>query len=121
MSAKNSAELSKGQSSKQYRDMVKRLERYKKFVSIVAIILMGTAMIFNIVTYGMLISKLQKEKYFLARTRFDVTEEIDFEEVIVNEIKYFLYKNLTDGAADAGDDVNNFIVTDLDTLCDNTG
>jgi hypothetical protein len=47
-----------------------------------------------------------------------VTKTIDFEDVIVNEIKYFLYKNMTEGAADAGDDVNNFIVSDLDTLCD---
>jgi predicted lysophospholipase L1 biosynthesis ABC-type transport system permease subunit len=55
MSAKNSSDLTKGHTAKQYRDMVKRLERFKKFVSITAIILMGTAMLFNIVTYGMLI------------------------------------------------------------------
>lgn len=72
MSAKNSAELSKGQSSKEYRNAVKRLERYKKFVSIFAIILMGTAMMFNIVYYGICIHNLQKEKYYLARTRYNV-------------------------------------------------
>lgn len=98
MSAKNSAELSKGQSTKQYRDMVKTLERYKKFVSIMAILLMGSAMLLNICAYGYFISNLQKEKYFIARIRYEVEKEVDFENIIVNEIKYFLYKNETEGA-----------------------
>ena len=59
--------------------------------------------------------------YFLARTRTDVVQEIDFEEVTVQEIEYFLYKNLTEGAADAIDDVNTFIVADLNELCEDNG
>ena len=121
MSAKNSNDLTKGQTSKQYRDMVKRLERYKKFVSTMAIVLMGAAMIFNIVVYGFKIVSLQKEPYFIARTRFEVQKEIDFEQIKVTEIKYFLYKNQTAGAMDAGDDLNLFTVENIDTLCDDSG
>ena len=58
MSAKNSNDLSKGQSSKQYRKMVKRVEFFKKFVSIFAIVTMGASMIANIVIYGWLIKDL---------------------------------------------------------------
>ena len=72
MSAKNSAELTKGHTNKEYRNMVKGLERFKKFVSIMAILFMGAAMIFNILVYGMLIANLQKDKYYIARTRYDV-------------------------------------------------
>lgn len=98
--------------------MVKRLERYKKFVSITAILLMGSAMLLNIVAYGYFISNLQKDKYFIARIRYDVEKEIDFENIIVSEIKYFLYKNETAGAIDAGSDLNNFIVEELSDLCE---
>ena len=101
--------------------MVKRLERYKKFVSIFAIILMGTAMLFNIVYYGFCIHNLQKEKYYLARTRYNVTKEINFEQIKVNEVKYFLYRNRTAGATDAGEDLNNYIVSNINEICNNTG
>ena len=58
---------------------MKNLERYKKFVSISAIVLMGIVMIANIVYYGMLIANLQKHKYFIAVTRYEVDKEVDFE------------------------------------------
>jgi len=58
MAAKNSVELTKGQSSKEYRVMVKRVERYKKFVSTTAICFMALAMLFNIAVYGLLIKDL---------------------------------------------------------------
>jgi len=121
MSAKNSTELTRVQSNKQYRQQVKRLERFKKFVSSTAIILMGGAMIFNIVIYGMLINDLQKDTYYLERTRYNVTKTIDFEELRVSEIKYFLYKNLTEGAQDASSSLDSFIVGDVDILCQNEG
>lgn len=98
--------------------MVKTLERYKKFVSITAILLMGSAMLLNIAAYGFFISNLQKDKYFIARIRYEVQKEVDFENILVNEIKYFLYKNETEGAVDAGDDLNNFIVDELTDLCE---
>ena len=98
MSAKNSAELSKGQSSKEYRNMVKNLERYKKFVSTSVICLMALVMLYTIVVYVLIIRDLQGEKYYLARTRYEVEKEIDFELIKVNEIKYFLYRNRTKGA-----------------------
>ena len=121
MSAKNSADLTRTQSNKQYRTTVKRLERYKKFVSSTAILLMGGAMIFNIVYYGLLINNLQKDKYFVARTIYNSTQTIDFEELSVEEIKYFLIKNDTEGAEDAGTDLNAYIVGDINTICNSTG
>ena len=79
--------------------MVKRVEYFKKCVSVLAIVLMGGVMIATIVIYCLLILDLQQGfKYFLARTRYEVTKEIDFEEITVNEIRYFLYKNETENA-----------------------
>ena len=101
--------------------MVKRVERYKKFVSTTAICFMALAMLFNIAGYGLLIKDLQQDQYFLARTRYNVTKEIDFEQIETNEIKYFLYKNETEGAIDAGSDLNSFIADDIDILCENDG
>ena len=121
MAAKNSSELTKGQSSKQYRNMVKRLERYKKFVSTTAICFMFLAMVYNIAVYGLLVRDLQQGKYYLARTRYDVVKQIDFEDIQTNEIKYFLYRNETEGAMDAGDDLNTFIAQDIEVLCENDG
>jgi len=97
--------------------MVKHLERYKKFVSTTVICLMALAMLYNIAVYVLLIKDLQSERYFLARTRYEVTKEIDFEQIKVAEIKYFLYKNKTKGAEDAGDDLNTYIASDINELC----
>lgn len=49
--------------------MVKALERYKKFVSTSVILLMATAMIYNVFVYVKTIYELQEEKYFIARTK----------------------------------------------------
>ena len=80
---------------------------------------MGGAMIFNIVYYGFLISELQKDKYYVARTIYNQTQVIDFEELQVEEIKYFLVKNFTEGADDAGTDLTSYIADDIDLVCDN--
>ena len=95
MSAKNSAELNKQQSNKEYKNMVKALERYKKFVSTTVICLMAIAMLYNIGVYVIMIKDLQVEKYYLARTRFNIIKEVDFEQISVAQIMYFLYKNET--------------------------
>ena len=78
---------------------------------------MGVAMIANIIYYGMLIANLQKNKYVIAVTRFHVEKVIDFEAIVVNEIKYFLYRNETEGAIDAGDGSTSYIESDIDHLC----
>ena len=78
-------------------------------------------MIFNIVYYGFLISNLQKDKYYVARTIYNETKTIDFEELQVEEIKYFLVKNFTEGAEDAGTDLTSYIADDIDEVCDNKG
>jgi len=78
-------------------------------------------MIFNIVYYGLLISKLQKEPYFVARTIYNSTQTVDFEELEVEEIKYFLVKNDTDGATDAGTDLNAYIEEDINLVCKGAG
>ena len=74
-------------------------------------------MIANIIYYGMLIANLQKNKYVIAVTRFHVEKVIDFEAIVVNEIKYFLYRNETEGAIDAGDGSTSYIESDIDHLC----
>ena len=81
---------------------------------------MGGAMIFNIVYYGYLISELQRDKYYVARTIFNSTQTVDFEELQVEEIKYFLVKNFTDGAADAGTDLTKYI-SQVEQVCSNEG
>mmetsp|Transcript_24442 Transcript_24442/g.30412 ORF Transcript_24442/g.30412 Transcript_24442/m.30412 type:complete len:147 (-) Transcript_24442:598-1038(-) len=101
--------------------MVKNLERYKKFVSTTVICLMALAMIYNVVVYVLMIKNLQTDKYYIARTRQNITREIDFEDIQVSEILYFLYKNKTEGAADAGDDLNTFIESSVYDLCENEG
>ena len=82
---------------------------------------MGISMIANIVYYGMLIANLQKNKYFIAVTRYEVEKEVDFEAIVVNEIKYFLYRNETEGARDAGDGSTSYIESNIDHLCENNG
>ena len=82
---------------------------------------MGITMIANIVYYGMLIANLQKNKYVIAVTRYEVEKEVDFEAITVNEIKYFLYRNETEGAIDAGDGSTSYIESNIDHLCENNG
>ena len=82
---------------------------------------MGGAMIFNIVYYGMLIANLQKDMYYVARTIYNSTQVVDFEELKVEEIKYFLIQNKTEGATDAGTDLNAFIAGDISEICNTTG
>jgi hypothetical protein len=82
---------------------------------------MGGAMIFNIVYYGLLIAKLQKEKYYVARTIYNSTQTVDFEELSVEEIKYFLTKGSVNITADAGTDLTSFIAGDINDICNNTG
>ena len=75
---------------------------------------------FNIVYYGFLISVLQKDKYYVARTIYNSTQVIDFEELQVEEIMYFLVKNSTEGAADAGTDLTKYIAN-VEEVCEGNG
>ena len=121
MSAKNSAELNKGQTNKEYRNMVKALERYKKFVSTTVIMLMALAMLYNLGVYVLMIKDLQTEKYYIARTKQNITVHVDFEDIQISEILYFLYKNESAEAADASDDLNTYIEAHVDDLCEHDG
>ena len=56
--ANKGTDMGKTQLDKQYRNLVKRVERYKKFVSTAAIVLMAAAMLFNISSYCWLIKDL---------------------------------------------------------------
>jgi len=82
---------------------------------------MAIAMLYNIGVYCLMIKDLQVEKYFITRTRFNIVKEVDFEEIKVSEIMYFLYKNDSMEAMDAGDDLTNFIADDIETLCEDDG
>jgi len=93
-------DLTKSQSNKQYREMVKSVERYKKFVSTTAILLMGSAMLLTIGIYIYNMIGLDDGYFYIARTRVEVSEIIDFEEITTNKVYYFLYRNETIGASD---------------------
>ena len=67
---------------------------------------MAGAMLFNIVVYGMIIAEVQESKYYIARTRYKIVQEIDFEAVEVSTIEYFLYKDPGEEPVDAGDNEN---------------
>ena len=51
----------------------------------------------------------------------EVTKTIDFEEITTNEVFYFLYRNETEGAIDAGAENNFFIVIDSEAACEGNG
>ena len=57
--------------------------------------------------------------YLIGRTRGFVTEEVNFEKITTNKVRYFLYYNKTEGAKDATDmKVKNFITeSELKAFC----
>lgn len=59
--------------NKEYRKLVKNLERYKKFVSTSVICFMAIAMVYNIGVYVLMMKDLQAEKYYISRTRYNIT------------------------------------------------
>jgi len=98
----------------------KNMGRYKRFVSYSTLVLMAVAFI---ITIAMLLthwSYLTTGYYYVARTRQSQLETIDFEEVSVTKVRYFLYRNETEGASDIDDDSNYFIVDNVDQLCEKT-
>ena len=98
--------------------MVRKIEFFKKLTSVMATILMFLSMGY---TLGMLIFNfyhLNKGTFFISRTRREVTQTIDFEEITTNEVYYFLYRNATEGAIDAGAENNYFIVSNAEYECE---
>jgi hypothetical protein len=114
-------ELSKGLKNKEYRRMVKGVEMYKKCTSNITIALMGAACLFTIFVLGMNGYHLLSQRFFLSRTRTDVIKEINFEEVTVNKVRYFLYRNSTEGASDISSSSNYFIVPNVTETCEGQG
>lgn len=68
-----------GAQQKEYRLMVKRVETYKKVSAHTTTALMGAASIFSIITLAYNLYYLQKQQYYVARTKANVTQEIDYE------------------------------------------
>jgi len=101
--------------------MVREVELYKKFTSTIATILLGTCMLFTLGVYVHQFIELNNGYFFLSRTRVEVTKEIDFEQITTNEVRYFLYRNATDGARDAGEENNFFIVQNVTQECEGRG
>ena len=98
--------------------MVRTIEFYKKCTSTFASILMFLSMGFTLAILAYNFIHLNNKPFFLSRTRLTVTEVIDFEEITTNEVYYFLYRNETTGAIDAGAENNVFIVSDADEICE---
>jgi hypothetical protein len=113
MAAKGN-DLQKGQSNKEYKSMVRRVEFYKKFTSVFSTILMTFAMLYTLGVLAYNFYLLNDGEFYLSRTRLEVTKTIDFEQITTNEVYYFLYRNETEGAADAGANNNFYIVLDAD-------
>ena len=120
MAAKGN-DLQKSQSNKEYKAMVRRVELYKKCTSVCSMILMFGAMVFMLGVLGFNFYKLNDGHFYLSRTRREVTKVIDFESITTNEVKYFLYRNSTVGAMDAGAENNFFIVSDAERECNYDG
>ena len=106
---------------REYRDMVKKVEGYKRIVSALAKFFMGVSMICTMALYAFNIYELNKGRFFLARTRMNVTQTIDFEEITTNEVMYFLYRNTTKGATDVSSGNNWYIVPDVAETCEGKG
>jgi len=52
-----------------YRQIVKFVERFKKFSSSIIVVLMGTACVLTLIVYIYRIILAKDSKYFIARTR----------------------------------------------------
>ena len=94
MAAKGN-DLQKGQSNKEYKQMVRRVEFYKKFTSVFSTILMALSMLYMLGVLAYNFYLLNDGKFYLSRTRLEVTRTIDFEQITTNEVFYFLYRNET--------------------------
>lgn len=103
--------------------MVKTVERYKKFVSTTAIILMGLSMLFTLGIFGYNFFSLTSEKFFLTRVRQQITKVVDFETITTSQVGYFLYRNTSYYAVDAGSDRAFWIVDEelADRVCEGKG
>lgn len=101
--------------------MVRTVEFYKKCVSTLATVLMGTCMLLTLGVILYNFYRLNEGTFFLSRTRKPITRTIDFEEITTVEVFYFLYRNQTSGAIDAGEENNFFIVNDAEKLCNYEG
>jgi hypothetical protein len=62
---------------------------------------MGLSSIAMILLYIYLFIKLEEKPYYITRSRIKVWETIEFEQVQVSKLMYFLYRNTTVGASDA--------------------
>ena len=93
---------------------------YKKISNTFTTVLMGLSCIAVILLYLYLFSKFQENPYFITRARVKVFEEVDFQQVQVSKLMYFLYKNQTTGATDAGQG-NQMIISDIEGLCGGPG
>lgn len=84
---------------------------YKRFTNSLTTTLIGLHAVAMILLYISLFIKLESKPYFITRARVQVSEIVDFERVQVNKLLYFLYRNTTKGATDAGEGGNQLIVS----------
>ena len=118
MTAKGKS-LRRGTTTRSYQKMVSQVECFKKFVSMFLLVLMALTMLFTMGVYCYNLYNLRTGAFFLARTRVDVEEIIDFETVKTNKVLYFLYRNTTEGASDVNSENNYYIVPNVTELCSN--
>jgi hypothetical protein len=79
---------------------------FKKFTNSLTTTLIGVHAVCIILLYIFLFIKLESKPYYITRARVQVSEIVDFERVQVNKLLYFLYRNRTRGATDAGEGGN---------------
>lgn len=98
--------------------MIKKVETYKKITNHFTTALMGLACVFTLITLAYQQYSLSNTKFYVERTRRDITKEIDYENVTSSVVYYFLYRNQTPDAADELSSNNRLmIVEDPFKLC----
>lgn len=104
-----------------FRQEQTNMIRYKRFLSYTSLIMMAIAFVLTIMMLVYNWSLLHDEYFYVARTRTNVTQEIDFENITTTKVQYYLYRNTTEGAADVDEDGNYFLTPNVEDVCGDVG
>lgn len=104
-----------------YANDQKLMGRYKRFVSYSTLFLMAVAFAASLfmIIYNWV--HLHNGHFYVARTKESEIVEIDFEPMNITKVRYFLYRNMTEGASDINAKSNYQIVDNATKLCANEG
>jgi len=104
-----------------YANDQKRMGRYKRFVSYSTLFLMAVAFAASLFMIIFNWTHLHNGSFFVARTKETEMVTIDFEPRNITKVRYFLYRNMTEGATDVDAKSNYKIVNNATALCANEG